>query len=439
MEITQQIKIKPTEEQEKTLVNLSEKCRLIYNFALKERIEAFENNKEFVGYIKQQNDLPEIKKEYPEYKWVYSKVLQYVLRILDADYKSFFSLRKKGDKNAKPPKWKGKKHFTTMVFNQSGFGIKDNKVSFSHKHPSGIKLDFELPKKFDWLNQKPIKQINIYKKDNDYYVSITYENPSKKYKDNGKYQAFDLGIIKQTAINNQGKFIEFINPRVDKYWDKKEKKIQAKRDTYSKGKKKKSRKWKLHHKVLCRIKRKKSNQIKDYIHKLSNKIVNNTKANTIIVGDLSVKDMCNNKKTKARRDKKIAEGKLVLRKKQEKGLHRSQHNTGYISRFVSFLTYKAELLGKRVIEKDEKNTSKTCSLCGNIKDDLKLGDRDYICDCGNNIDRDKNSTINQMCLYLSQNVSWTHFQEFLGNLEKNQGIVVTKPMISNLKEAPYIS
>lgn len=437
MQLTQQIKINPTEEQENTLIDLSEKCRLIYNFALKERKEAFENNTGFIGYIKQQNDLPEIKEKYPEYKWVYSKVLQYVLRNLDADYKSFFALRKNGDKESQPPKWKGKKHFTTMVFNQSGFGIKNNQISFSHKHPSKIKLSFTIPEKFKWLNKKPIKQINIYKKDN-YYVSITYEIPSKKYKDNEKYQAFDLGIIKHTAINNQGQFIEFINPRIDKYWDKKEKKVQAKRDSYSKGKKKKSRQWKLHHKVLKRIKRKKSNQIKDYLHKLSNKIVNNTKANTIIVGDLSVKEMCNNKKSKARRNKKIAEGKPVLRRKAEKGLHRSQHNTGYISRFVSFLTYKAELIGKRVIEKDERNTSKTCSLCGNVKDDLKLGDRDYICDCGNNIDRDRNSTINQMCLYLSQKCFVDKLPSFLGNLEKNQGIIVTKPMISNLKEAPIL-
>ena len=40
-------------------------------------------------------------------------------------------------------------------------------------------------------------------------------------------------------------------------------------------------------------------------------------------------------------------------------------------------------------------SSKTCSCCGNIKKDLKLKDRVYICEeCGLEIDRDKNASIN---------------------------------------------
>jgi putative transposase len=37
--------------------------------------------------------------------------------------------------------------------------------------------------------------------------------------------------------------------------------------------------------------KKSANQRKDFQHKLSRKIVENTKANTIIVGDLDVKEM----------------------------------------------------------------------------------------------------------------------------------------------------
>jgi len=90
MQLTQQIRIKPITAQEAVLNTLSEKCRLIYNFALKERKEAFKNKLEGINYIKQQNDLPELKTKYPEYSWVYSKVLQYTLRILDANFKSFY-------------------------------------------------------------------------------------------------------------------------------------------------------------------------------------------------------------------------------------------------------------------------------------------------------------------------------------------------------------
>ena len=44
MQLTQQIKIRASPAQEIVLQALSEKCRLIYNFALKERKEAFEQN-----------------------------------------------------------------------------------------------------------------------------------------------------------------------------------------------------------------------------------------------------------------------------------------------------------------------------------------------------------------------------------------------------------
>jgi putative transposase len=44
---------------------LSERCRLLYNFALAERIAAWKQGK-CVAYRKQQNDLPEIKRRYPE-------------------------------------------------------------------------------------------------------------------------------------------------------------------------------------------------------------------------------------------------------------------------------------------------------------------------------------------------------------------------------------
>ena len=43
-------------------------------------------------------------------------------------------------------------------------------------------------------------------------------------------------------------------------------------------------------------------------------------------------------------------------------------------------------------------SSKLCSVCGNIKKDLKLSDRTYICECGNKIDRDYQASVN-LCNY----------------------------------------
>ena len=396
MQLTQQIKIKPTIAQEWVLETLSEKCRLLYNFALSERKEAFRNKVKGVNYYKQQNDLPKIKEKFPEYKWVYSKVLQYILRTLDADYKSFFALWKKGSKDARPPKFKGKKWFTTIYHNQSGFKHWKGHIELSHKHPSKTKLRFKIPEKFSF---KKIYQISVYKKDSNFYLSITYEKVEKEYKDNGLYQAFDLGVTKQTAVNSKGKFIEIKNERPDKYRKNKVNKLQSRRDHCKKN----SKRYRLFTKNFRRVKKKCGNQLKDFQHKLSTKIVKNTKANTIIVGDLSIKKLC-----------KI--------NKYEKGLHRSLHNTGNIFRFVQFLTYKAKLMGKRVIEINERNTTKTCCVCGK-KQDMPLSRRVYVCDCGNVMDRDRNSSINIMMRYLSKNGLWTAYRRFVGNLRQT-GVVL---------------
>ncbi|MHA1674011.1 MAG: helix-turn-helix domain-containing protein [Promethearchaeota archaeon] len=114
MFLTQKIRIFPTLEQSQLLWILSEKCRLIYNFALSERVDNWKANREktkeektYINYQYQQNQLPSLKKKYFEYKWVYSKVLQSTLKKLDSNFKSFFSLWKNGHVDARIPKFKG--------------------------------------------------------------------------------------------------------------------------------------------------------------------------------------------------------------------------------------------------------------------------------------------------------------------------------------------
>jgi putative transposase len=394
MQLTQKIRIFPTPEQEQVLWTLSEKCRLIYNFALAERINAWKNGLK-INYTKQQNDLPSIKEKYPEYKWVYSKVLQMTLKTLDADYKSFYSLWKKGDKKARPPKFKGRKHFTAMIYNQSGFKIEDGKVSLSHFY-NDIPLEFTIPKKFKFSK---VYQVTVFMKDDKYYLSIAYDEPTKEYVDNGKYLAIDLGVSNiVTAVNTDGKFLQIKNNRADKYWQPKIEELQSRRDRCKKG----SRRWNKLNSLLKKCKRKCANQLRDFQHKLSVKIVKNTKANTIIVGDLSAKQMS-----------KSHNGD----KKSDKSLHRAIQNTGTIGRFVQFLTYKAERVGKRVIEIDEQDTTKMCCVCGK-KQVRRLWERTIRCDCGNEIDRDKNSAINLMIRYLSQNALVNGLDTFVSNLRQ---------------------
>ena len=421
MQLTKKVRIYPTEEQINVLWELSEKCRVIYNLALADRKDAWHNEKRSVKYEEQQNKLPEFKERNPEFKAVYSKTLQGVLKKLDANYKSFFALWKNGYTDARPPKFKGHKYLVTIPYNQKGFKFTGTDVTFAHK-VNDVPLTFDISGAAEGLKVKQVEIFNDdpYKARGKFYVAITYEvDNTDAYFDNGEYQAIDLGVTKiVTAVNSKGELFEAKTPRNDKYWTPKIDAAKSRRDHCIGVKRgsKKSKKFVRINESVKWMSRKLSNQNKDYQHKLSKKMVHNTKANTIIVGDLSVKDMAK---------LKVKDGKKERRTKKKRSINRSTQNQGYLARFVGFLTYKAELVGKKVTKIDESYTSKMCCVCGK-KHDMKLWNREMICDCGNHIDRDRNSAINIMMRFLSQNASGQAVNEsiekFVANL-RNTGSI----------------
>ena len=69
-------------------------------------------------------------------------------------------------------------------------------------------------------------------------------------------------------------------------------------------------------------------------------------------------------------------------------------DNGY-GQFLNMLNYKLETKGKKLIKVDRfYPSSKTCSQCGKVKENLQLSERIYKCDCGNRMDRDVNAAIN---------------------------------------------
>ena len=66
--------------------------------------------------------------------------------------------------------------------------------------------------------------------------------------------------------------------------------------------------------------------------------------------------------------------------------------------FIRQMRYKCEWNGIPFIQVGRfYPSSKTCSQCGYVKQDLKLSDRTYVCpECGAVIDRDYNAAINLM-------------------------------------------
>jgi len=393
MELTKKIRIYPTEEQESVIWVISDFVRRVYNFALADKQDTWHNEKRPVKYLEQQNKLPEFKKNNPEFKVVYSKVYQSILKKLDSAYRSTITKWKKGDYTAELPKFKSHKYILTIPYNESGFKIKDGKITFSH-YVNDTQLTFDIGSIADGLKikQVEISNDNPYKARGKFYVTITYEEDVKiPFVDNGKIDAIDLGITKiVTSVNTEGEFFEVKTPRPDQYWNPKIDAAKSRRDHCLGGKKgqKKSKKYRHIAKAVSKMSKKKRNQIKDFQHKLSRKMVDKTTANTILVGDLSVQQMAQPKIKDCKKQKK------------NKGLNRSTQGLGNLSRFPQLLTYKADLVGKKVIRVDERNTSRACCCCGKLHD-MPEWKRVMSCDCGNVIDRDRNSAINIMVRYLS--------------------------------------
>lgn len=74
------------------------------------------------------------------------------------------------------------------------------------------------------------------------------------------------------------------------------------------------------------------------------------------------------------------------------------------SKFVNMLEYKAVWNGKRLIKIGRyEPSSKKCSECGEINNDLKLEDRIWKCkSCGNEHDRDINAAKNVLKFGMEQ-------------------------------------
>lgn len=126
---------------------------------------------------------------------------------------------------------------------------------------------------------------------------------------------------------------------------------------------------------------------KDFIEKLSTKLV---KENDVIcIESLSLKDIARFRKWEERKDStdKCNHGKSV-------------NDLGWYM-FTQRLKTKAEEKGKVIIEADRWfASSKTCSKCGYINEELKLEDRIWTCpQCGSEHLRDRNAAQNLKTIF----------------------------------------
>jgi len=245
----------------------------------------------------------------------------------------------------------------------------------------------------DLPNSYKLNQITITKNHNKFFVAfgITYDEPnvsliSTDNLDIKKAVGIDLNI-NEIALSN-GTLIK-TNSKIlssKKYNNvfKRLQRKQSRRVLKAKKKVKSGLNFRKTQLVLNKIYEKTSNIKKDLAHKITAKIVN--EFDLIAVENLQVKNM-----TKRAKLKNV---------KAKSGLNKSILDTSFYQ-LISFLEYKTSHNGKLFTKIPPQYTSKTCSKCGSIKENLTLKDRVYICDnCGEIIHRDINASLNILKLGL---------------------------------------
>lgn len=344
-------RIYPNDKQIVLLAKTFGCARFIYNKMLEDKINYYKQTK------KKLNNTPAQYKE--EYKWlkeVDSLALANAQLNLQSAYNNFFR-----DKKIGFPKFKAKRHkqsYTTNYVNgniklENGYlvlpKLKEIKIKQHREIPEGYKL----------------KSVTVTRvPSGKYYASILfeYEQDNKKIEPKSFVGLdFSMSELYVTSDNKQAKYPHYYRCSLEKLVKEQRKLSRMEKDGKNR-KKQRIKVAKLHEKV--------ANQRKDFLHKQSKQIAN--AYDCVCIEDLNMKAMSQAMKF----------GKSVT-------------DDGW-GMFTRFLTYKLEEQGKQLIKIEKYYpSSKKCSHCGHVKEELSLSERVYKCEhCGAVIDRDYNAAIN---------------------------------------------
>jgi len=331
--------------------------RFVYNWGLEKKTTTYQQESKSLSCFDLINQLKELKENELWLKEVNSQTLQASLRNLDNAYTKFFR-EKKGF-----PKFKSR-HNPKQSFQCPQFCIA-NWDNGTISIPKIKNIKAKLHRKFEGT----IKTVTISKNAvGNYYVSILVENnvplPNKAELDVNKAVGIDVGLSR-FLTSSDGMIVE--NPRFLKKSSDRLAYEQYKLSKMNKGSagraKQKKRIARLHEHI--------SNQRRDFLHKVTAKLVGESQATTFCIEDLSVKNMQKNH-CLAKSISDVAWGM-----------------------FFDFLKYKCDWNGKNLLDIGRfEPSSKMCSICGTVNKELKLSDREWTCSCGIKHDRDVNASEN---------------------------------------------
>ena len=363
------VKIYPNNKQKVLIEKHFGCCRFAYNFGLELKTKAYTETKKSIGIYTIQKEIPKLYEEKPWLKEVNSQSIQQSLKDLDLAYQHFFK------KNNSFPKFKNKYNPKQSFRVPQFFEVnRDKKVI---KIPKIKWLKFR--DKFNISKDIEFRNITISKDNNEYFASICYQEnnpniiPELSKIEEEKTLGIDLGITYLAILSNETKID---NPKhYNKYQEKlafEQRKLSNK--LLKNGNKKDTKSYQKQKEKVGKIHKKISNTRKDFLHKLTNSIVENQNYTSYVMEDLAVKELEQNNYTSMSK----AIGDVSWRMLR------------------TLMIYKCENKGKNliIIGKFEPS-SKTCSVCGNIYQKLGREEKVWKCEkCNTFHDRDINAAKN---------------------------------------------
>lgn len=369
---TVRILLVPDKEQRQAFYDSTYYSDKIYNEALQWNIDYYESDGMFYSRYDLIRMLPDFKEANPEYKTVDA----YVLKAAVTDLRVAFNNRKRGSGF---PRFK-------KIGKKLSFGVRADRLKVFTNKVQIPSIGVVKCKHCHWLTKN--------KTDEELSV-IQYHNPHIKF--DGKYWFLTFGVevsiipdkttdevigvdlgIKNTVYTSNGISKPNINHtrqiiNLERRKRHYQRKLSRKYELNKQGNKFiKTRNIKRLERKIRLIYRKLHNIRENYNQTITNEIVRQY-PKRIIVEDLSVRGMLKNRHlAKAIQEQQFYRIRQLL---TEKALNTQAVQIGVVPRLYP--------------------SSKKCSRCGNIKKNLKLSDRIYICNsCGLIIDRDYNASLN---------------------------------------------